>query len=104
MMNDAKQFIIDQLKFARQGAENLARRHGYRWIRWREGSMGRCTAGFDREGETWSFDFCWTPKEELSVLAENIERMDCMVQVAMKEFKSLKLGALTRQIGAEVAH
>lgn len=100
-------FVSDQLKFARDGANNLARRNGYAWINWRKGSVGRFTAGFEREGQLWSFDFYWTPKEELTVLAENIERMDYMMQVAQKEFASLKMGALMKQHGATypgVAH
>lgn len=99
-MQSAKSFIEDQLKFAKDGADNLARRSGYRWINWRKGKAGLCTAGFDREGKTWSFDFYWTPKEELSVLANNIERMDYMMRVSMKEFGALKMGAMMRQLGA----
>jgi hypothetical protein len=103
-MQSMKTFVSDQLKFAKQGAENLARMHHYRWINWRKGPRGRCTAGFEREGEVWSFDFYWTPKEPLEVLADKIEKMDYAMQIAMREFASLKLGAMMKQAGAEVAH
>lgn len=103
-MNDAKQFFIDQLKFAKDGAHNLARRHGYKWVNWRKGPNGRCTAGFEREGALWSFDFYWTPQEELSVLARNIEEMDFKMRVSMKEFGALKLGRMMHQIKTETAH
>ena len=97
-------FVADQLKFAREGADNLARRNGYKWTNWLKSPGGRCKAGFEREGEFWSFDFYWTPKEELSVLAQNIERMNYMICMAMKEFSALKLGALMKQVSVEAVH
>ncbi len=103
-MQSPEAFIADQLKFAKEGADNLARRHGYRWTNWLKAPGGRCTAGFEREGQFWSFDFYWSKKEDLSVLAHNIERMDYMVRVAMKEFASLKLGAMMRQVSKEAVN
>ena len=103
-MDTEQTFVSDQFKFAKQGAENLARQGGYKWTNWCKGNAGRHTAGFEREGEFWSFDFYWTPKEDLSILAKNIERMDYMVRVAMKEFSSLKLGALMRQVKETAVH
>lgn len=95
-MADAK-YIRDQLAFAKEGADNLAKRNGYQWTTWLKGREGRCTASFERDGERWSLAFTWTPKEELGVLAARIERMDHCMRVAMKEFGALKLGALMRE-------
>lgn len=88
--------IRDQLKFAREGAQNLAKRNGYQWIRWLERPNGRTTAAFERDGSRWSLDFYWTPKEDLGALAKYIEQMDFAMRVAMKEFGSVKLGQLMR--------
>jgi len=94
------QHIRDQLKFAKEGADNLAKRSGYYWHEWLSGPTGRCTAAFDREGERWSLAFAWTPKEELGVLAKRIEQMDFAMRTSIKEFASLKLGAMMRDAGA----
>lgn len=89
--------IRDQLKFAREGADNLAKRNGYMWTNWLKGKHGQCTAAFDRDGERWSLGFCWTPAQPLEELAKNIEQMDYCMRVAQKEFGALKAGALMRQ-------
>lgn len=91
-----RQHIRDQLKFAKQGADNLAKRSGYYWHEWLKGPTGRCTAAFDREGKRWSLSFTWTTREELGELAKRIEHMDYLVCIAMKEFAALKLGAAVR--------
>lgn len=88
--------ISDQLKFAKEGADNLARRNGYEWVNWLKGTRGICTAGFEREGERWSLDFSWTPNEPLELLANKIEQMDYCMVACMKEFGALKLGAAMR--------
>lgn len=93
-MNAAQTYIRDQLAFAKEGAENLAKRNGYYWSVWLK--EGKCTASFDRDGERWSLSFTWSPKEELGVLAQRIEHMDHCMQVAMKEFGALKVGAMVR--------
>jgi uncharacterized protein YebE (UPF0316 family) len=103
-MQTVKSFVADQLKLAKEGADNLARRHGYSWTAWLKRPNGRCTAAFEREGERWSLDFYWTPREDLSVLADNIEKMDHLMQVAMKEFGALKTGAFMRQVRESVIH
>lgn len=89
--------IRDQLKFAKEGAGNLAKRSGYFWTEWLKGREGRCTAAFDRDGERWSLSFAWTPREELGVLAKRIEYMDHCMRISMKEFGALKLGAAMRE-------
>lgn len=96
-MNAAQIELRDQLRYAKEGADNLARASGYRWSRWLEGSSGRCTAAFDRDGQTWSLTFTWTPREQLGALANNIERMDFLMKLAMKEFGALKAGAMMRE-------
>lgn len=88
--------IRDQLKFAKEGADNLAKRNGYAWTHWLKGRNGQCTATFEREGHNWSLNFYWTPREELGVLANHIEAMDFNMRVAMKEFSALKLGNLVK--------
>lgn len=88
--------LRDQLRFAKQGADNLAKRHGYQWAEWLNGRIGRCTAAFDRDGERWLLSFCWTPKQELGALADSIEKMDYCMMVAQKEFGALKAGAMMR--------
>lgn len=88
--------IRDQLRFAKEGADNLAKRAGYYWHEWLKGPRGICTAAFDREGQRWSLSFGWTRDEELGVLAKRIEKMDWTIRVAMKEFGALKLGAMMR--------
>ena len=88
--------IHEQLKFAKRGARNLAKRNGYKWTRWLAGPQGQSTASFEREGELWSLSFCWTPRESLGALADRIEKMDHYMQTAMKEFNALRLGALVR--------
>jgi len=97
MMQSLDAHIRDQLKFAREGAQNLAKRNGYVWTSWLKGKQGECTAAFDREGARWSLSFYWTPREELSELATRIENMDWCMRVAMKEFGALKLRALINQ-------
>ena len=98
-MQTNKQYIRDQLAFAKQGAENLAKRNGYQRIEWLKAPNGKCSAAFDRDGERWSLSFTWTDKEELGALAERIEKMDFYMRLSMKEFGALKTGALMRQIG-----
>ena len=95
---------LDQLKFAKEGANNLAKRNGYMWTSWLQGRQGRTTAAFDREGQRWSLDFFWTPSQPLEELAKNIEQMDFLIVTAMKEFGALKLGAMVRQASDVVAH
>lgn len=92
------QYIRDQIAFAREGADNLARKHGYTWKQWLHGRRGVCQAGFERDGEFWSLSFTWTQKEELGILAKCIEEMDYCMRLAQKEFKALKLGAVTKEL------
>jgi len=86
--------IRDQLRFAKEGAQNLAKRNGYTWTRWLERPNGRTTAAFEREGHRWSLDFYWTPKQDLGELAKYIEQMDHCMRASMKEFGALKLGQM----------
>jgi hypothetical protein len=90
------QHLRDQLKFAKEGADNLAKRSGYYWSDWLKAPNGKCTASFDREDKRWSLSFTWTPREELGELAKRIEHMDYLICIAMKEFAALKLGAAVR--------
>jgi hypothetical protein len=96
-MQSAESYIRDQLKFAKEGADNLAKRSGYVWTSWLKGKQGQCTASFDRDGERWSLGFQWTRSEALEVLAERIEQLDWCMRVAMKEFGALKVGAMMAQ-------
>lgn len=98
------QEIRDQLKFAREGAQNLAKRNGYEWTRWLERPSGLTTASFEREGSRWSLSFQWTPAEELGVLAKRIEAMDHAMKIAMKEFGSLKAGQMMAQATEGMVH
>ena len=93
-MQSQASYMRDQLKFAKEGAGNLAKAGGYLWTRWLEGKQGRCTAAFEREGQRWSLDMHWRRDEPLEALAERIEQMDFMMRVAMREFGALKLGAM----------
>jgi len=102
-MTANKQYIRDQLAFAKEGADNLAKRNGYYWHEWLMGPQGRCTAAFDRDGERWSLTFGWTPKEELGELAKRIEFMDHSMRISMGNFGSLKAGALMRMASEEQA-
>lgn len=88
---------LDQLKFAKQGADNLAKRHGYMWTQWLSGRGGKCTAAFDRDGQRWSLSFHWVPAEGLGELAHRIEAMDHYMQVSQREFGALVAGAAMRE-------
>lgn len=103
-MQTTKQYVRDQLKFAKQGADNLARKHGYAWATWLHGPRGECTATFEREGKRWSLPFYWTAAEDLGVLATRIEEMDFCMRAAMTNFEALKLGAHMRMTGGEAVN
>lgn len=88
----------DQLRYAKEGADNLAKRHGYMWTQWLKGRQGKCTAAFDRDGERWSLSFGWVQTMGLADLANRIEAMDYHMRICMKEFEALKLGATMRDV------
>jgi hypothetical protein len=94
-----KAHFEDQVRLAGAYAAKLAKRNGYYWKKWGEQPDGRCTAAFDREGETWSLSFSWHPSEGLDALKSRIENMDAAMLTAMRDFKGLKAGAAMRDAG-----
>lgn len=101
MVSTTGEMMRDQLLYAKQGADNLAKASGYMWTDWLHGREGKCTAAFDREGERWSLSFGWVKANGLGDLAKKIEAMDYYMKVCMKEFQALKLGALMRHMEGE---